>query len=85
MNVPREYWVEVVRSAMYLINWTPTRVLNFKMPIQKLQELVLSPSLNNLEPRIFGCSVYVHQVLDKLDPRAIRCVFVGYAELQKGY
>ena len=85
MNVPREYWGEAIRSAVYLINRTPSRVLDFKAPLQKLQELVPSSSLNNLKPRVFGCSAYIHQVLDKLDPRAIRCVFVGYADLQKGY
>jgi len=46
------------------------------------------PSTPNLEPRIFGCVVYVqvypHQ-RGKLDPCALRCVFVGYADTQKGY
>ena len=50
MNIPREYWGEVVRSAAYLTNRTPSRVLGFKTPFQKLQELVPSLSLNNLEP-----------------------------------
>ena len=85
MNVPREYWGEAVRSAAYLINRTPSRVLGFKTPLQKLQELVSSPSLNNLEPRVFGCLAYVHQALKKLDSQAIRCIFIGYAYLQKGY
>ena len=85
MNVPREYWGESVKSAAYLINRTPSRVLDFQTPLQKLQKLIPSPPLNNLEPRIFGYSAYVHQTLRKLDPRAIRCIFVGYADLQKGY
>ncbi|KAI5346394.1 hypothetical protein L3X38_014273 [Prunus dulcis] len=42
----------------------------------------------NLEPRLFGCVAYVqvypHQ-RGKLDPCALRCVFVGYAATQKGY
>ena len=85
MNVPREYWREVVQSTAYLINQTPSRVLNFKTPLQKLQKLVPSPSINSLEPRVFGCSAYVHQALKKLDSRVIRCIFVGYTDLQKGY
>ncbi|KAJ9561968.1 hypothetical protein OSB04_007128 [Centaurea solstitialis] len=40
MNVPREYWGEAVRSATYLINRTPSRVVDFKTPLQKLEELV---------------------------------------------
>ena len=85
MNVPRKYWGEAVKSAAYLINCTPSSVLNFQTPLQKLQNLIPSPPLNNLEPRVFGCSAYVHQTPGKLDPRAIRCIFVGYAECKKGY
>ena len=85
MNVPREYWGEAVKSTAYLINRTPSSVLNFQTPLQKLQNLIPSPPLNNLEPRVFGCSAYVHLTLKKLDPRAIRCIFVSYADLQKGY
>ena len=85
MNVPREYWGEAVKFAAYFINRTLSRVLDFQTPLQKLQKLIPSPPLNNLEPRIFGCSAYVHQTLKKLDLRAIRCMFVGYADLQKGY
>ena len=42
----------------------------------------------NLEPRVFGCTAYVHipkPQRGKLDPRATKCIFVGYAEFQKGY
>ena len=85
MNVPREYWGEAVKSAAYLINRTPSSVLNFQTPLKKLQNLIPSPPLNNLEPRVFGCSAYIHLTLKKLYPRAIRCIFVGYAECQKGY
>ena len=60
MNVAREYWGEAVKSAAYLINRTPSSVLDFQTPLQKLQNLIPSPPLNNLEPRVFGCSAYVH-------------------------
>ena len=43
---------------------------------------------NNLTPRIFGCTTFVHVHSNnrgKLDPRAIKCVFVGYPSTQKGY
>ncbi|KAK9924142.1 hypothetical protein M0R45_032529 [Rubus argutus] len=42
----------------------------------------------NLEPRVFGCTTYVHipkPQRSKLDPHARKCIFVGYAEFQKGY
>ena len=88
MNMPRFYGVEVVKSVAYLINRTPSQVIDFQTPQQKLQSLLSIPHLPNLEPRVFGCTVYVHipKILrNKLDPCAKRCVFVGYSEFQKGY
>ncbi|KAJ7969169.1 Retrovirus-related Pol polyprotein from transposon TNT 1-94 [Quillaja saponaria] len=41
-----------------------------------------------LPPRIFGCVAYVHlhkNQRTKLDPCAMRCIFLGYATHQKGY
>lgn len=53
-----------------------------------MRTLLDTPHLPNLEPRIFGCTAFVHvpKVLrTKLDPCAANCVFVGYSEFQKGY
>ena len=88
MNMPRFYWGEAMKSVAYLINLTPSQVIDFQTPQQKLQSLLSIPHLSNLEPRVFGCTVYVHipKILrNKLDPCAKRCVFVGYSEFQKGY
>jgi len=66
----------------------PSQVIEFQTPYQKLQTFFETPHQPNLEPRIFGCTVYVHipKVLrSKLDPCAQRCVFVGYSDFQKGY
>ncbi|KAJ8640452.1 hypothetical protein MRB53_017146 [Persea americana] len=63
-------------------------LLTFQTPWHKLHVLVSAPSLPNLEPRIFGCVAYVHipkHQRGKLDLCAKKCVFVGYADLQKGY
>ena len=51
---------------------------------------VLSPNapLFPLPPKIFSCVCYVHILgpgSDKLDPRSIKCVFLGYSRTQKGY
>ena len=88
MNMPRFYWGEAVKTDAYLINRTPSQVIDFQTPQQKLQSLLSIPHLLNLEPRVFGCTVYVHipKILrNKLDPCVKRCVFVGYSKFQKGY
>jgi len=41
-----------------------------------------------LPPRVFGCVAFVHlhkNQRSKLDPCALRCLFLGYAVHQKGY
>jgi hypothetical protein len=88
MNMPRFYWGEAVKSVVYIINRVPSQVIEFQTPYQKLQTLFETPHQPNLEPRIFGCTVYVHIpkfLRSKLDPCAQRCVFVGYSDFQKGY
>lgn len=39
MSVPREYWGEAMQSAAYLMNRTPSSVIEFKTPLQKMHEL----------------------------------------------
>lgn len=47
-----------------------------------------SHSLFPLPPRVFGCSCFVQDIrpsVSKLDPRSLKCVFLGYPRNQKGY
>ena len=53
-----------------------------------MQSFLSVTHLPNLEPQVFGCTVYVHVpkfLWSKLDPCMKQCVFVGYSEFQKGY
>ena len=36
-------------------------------------------------PRIFGCIAYAHIRQDKLEPRALKCCFIGYPDGVEGY
>ena len=88
-NVSKIYWGEVVLTTTYMINRLPSRVLGFKTPMETLSQFYPNLSTtNHLIPRIFGCSAFVHvhsHNRGKLDPRAIKCIFVGYSSTQKGY
>jgi len=35
--------------------------------------------------RVFSCPAYYHVKKDKLDPRARKCVFIGFKKDIKGY
>ncbi|KAI5353924.1 hypothetical protein L3X38_006818 [Prunus dulcis] len=88
MSVPHHLWGHAVLSAAYLINRTPSRVLDFKTPHDLFGDHVSPVSVSKLPPKVFGCVAYVHvysHQRSKLDPCALRCVFIGYSSTQKGY
>ncbi|RVW70809.1 Retrovirus-related Pol polyprotein from transposon TNT 1-94 [Vitis vinifera] len=75
--------------AAYLINRMPSRVLKFQTPCQTLlKSFPTTRLISTVPPKIFGCSVFVHinqQHRSKLDPRSLKCIFLGYSSNQKGY
>ena len=75
---------EIVETACYLINRSPSSTLEDKTP----QEVWTGkkPSLSNL--MVFGCDAYVHvpkEKITKLDSKSERCIFIGYKDVLKGY
>ncbi|RVW33868.1 Retrovirus-related Pol polyprotein from transposon TNT 1-94 [Vitis vinifera] len=89
MNVPKLFWGQAVLTAAYLINRMPSRVLKFQTPCQTLlKSFPTTRLISTVPPKIFGCSVFVHinqQHRSKLDPRSLKCIFLGYSSNQKGY
>lgn len=86
--VPMSFWPETVSTATYLLNRLPSKVLNYKTPIQTLSTQHDLPSIYTLPPRVFGCTVFLYtprHERTKLDPCSKKCVFVRYATTQKGY
>jgi hypothetical protein len=84
MNVPKLLWSEAVMTAAYLINRMPSRILGMKTPC----DILLGSNMFVVPSRVFGCTCFVRDhipTVDKLDPRAIKCIFVGYLSRQKGY
>lgn len=83
-NLPIEYWGECILNAGYLINRTPSIVLNGKTPFEKFYGH--APSYTHL--RVFGCLPYAHNLDhrgDKFASRSRRCVFLGYPYGKKGW
>jgi hypothetical protein len=84
MNVPKFLWSEAVLTATYLINRTPLRVTGMKSPC----ELILKDNTFVVPPKLFGCTCFVRDhrsSVSKLDPRALKCIFLGYSSGQRGY
>ena len=74
--------------ASYLINGIPTRILKFQTPLQFLKYFPQTKIIHYLPLKVFGCIAFVlvqRQNHSKLNPRFVKCVFLGYSPTQKGY
>ena len=60
-------------------------VLNWVTPYH---QLFPNNSLFPIDPKVFGCTSFVQDVrsqVSKLDPKSLKCIFVGYSRVRKGY
>ena len=80
-GLSKRFWAEVVATACYLINRSPSSALNFKTLMELWNKK--PPSLSHLKP--FGCLAYVHVNQGKFNLRALKAVFLGYLIGTKGY
>ncbi|KAL0419100.1 UNVERIFIED_CONTAM: Retrovirus-related Pol polyprotein from transposon TNT 1-94, partial [Sesamum radiatum] len=65
-GLPKSFWGEALVTAAYLINRSPSVPLNGKIP--ELMWTGHSGDISSL--RVFGCSAFIHQSVDKLEPRS---------------
>nr|CAN80831.1 hypothetical protein VITISV_002503 [Vitis vinifera] len=74
-HVPFRFWGDAVLTVCYLINRMPSSVLHDQIP-----QSFLFPDqpLYFLPPRVFGCTCF-------LSAKGMKCLFLGYSRLQKGY
>jgi hypothetical protein len=84
VELGQEFWAEAVVTTCYLVNRSPSSVLDDKTPHKVW--LRKKPSLQHL--RVFGCDAYVHvpkENRSKLDKKDEKCIFIGYKDGVKGY
>ncbi len=83
-NLPNYYFWVVVATTVYIMNRTPTVAVHGMTPKEKFTGK--KPDVSHLI--MFGCIAYVHdpdEKRSKLDPKAEKCIFIGYSLEQKGY
>ncbi|WZY72206.1 hypothetical protein YC2023_004446 [Brassica napus] len=83
-NVPKKFWSDVVATACYLINRTPTLILQGQSPFEVLNQY--KPSLEHM--KVFGCLCFVMvpgEIRNKLEAKSSKAMFIGYSSSQKGY
>lgn len=76
-----KFWGEACKTAAYIINRSPSTAIEFKCP-REMWTGKKPEKMSHL--RVFGCA-WAHVKQDKLKPRALNCLFLGYPEGVKGY
>ena len=83
-DLPMHLWAEAARTAVYVQNRTPHRVLENK----NLEEAFSGEKTKVIHLSIFGYPMYIHIPKDKrikLDPSGRKGIFVGYSETSEAY
>ncbi|GJT93061.1 retrotransposon protein, putative, ty1-copia subclass [Tanacetum coccineum] len=80
-GLPKTFWAEATCTAAYLINRSPSTSIKKNTPMKMWSG---HPSDYGML-RTFGCVAYSHVKQGKLEPRAVKCVLLGYPEGVKGY
>ncbi|KAH9786526.1 hypothetical protein KPL71_010287 [Citrus sinensis] len=80
-KLPKNLWAEILNTACYLVNLSPSTAIEFKTPF----ELWYGKQASYKDLKVFDCLSYAHISQGKLAPRALKCVFIGYPEGTKGY
>lgn len=80
----RLYWSYAVGHAMHIINYLPSHTLSGKL----LYKVLYNEPPTYLNLKVCGSLCYASTLgnnRSKLDPRARKCVFLGYKNVIKGY
>jgi len=83
-KLPKLFWSYAIMHVVHLINIVSSTIISNKCPYEKLYST--APDISNL--RIFGCLCFAstpENNKNKLDPRAKRCIFLGFKAGTKGY
>ena len=81
MHMPKHFWSYAVSTTCSLINQMLASVLNWATPFHTLFP---NKSLFPIEPWIFRCTCFVwdvHSQVSKLDPKSLKCIFLGYSRV----
>ena len=80
-GLSKDFWAEVINMACYIVYRTPSTAIECKTPFEVWSGAPADYS--NL--RVFGRPAYAQVNDGKLEPRAKKCIFLGYASRTKGY
>jgi hypothetical protein len=77
-------WAEAVQIAVYILNRSPTKVVQNKTPFEAWHKQ--KPMVNQF--KVFGCIAYAHipsQEREKFDEKGEKYIFIRYSDESKGF
>ena len=77
----KKFWAEAVSTACFIVNRCPHTFIGLRTP----EEVWSGKPASYDDLKIFGCPAYAHVSQGKLEPRSIKCIFLGYTTGVKGY
>jgi len=83
-KVPKVFWSYAIMHYVHLINHLPSPIIHNNCPYELLHNRIPGTSYMN----VFGCLCFASTLernKHKLDPRAQKCIFLGYKQGTKGY
>ena len=83
-KLPKSFWGEALRTAVDVINLSPSYALDGDIP----EKVWTGKDISYNHLRVFGCRAFVHIPKDeraKLDANSKQCIFLGYAHDEYGY
>jgi hypothetical protein len=82
LGLNKMFWGEALSYACHIVNRLPSVTLNRRTPLEVWSG---SPANDYDSMHIFGCSTYYHVTESKLDPKAMKAIFLGFSRGVKGY
>ncbi|CAL8131459.1 unnamed protein product [Prunus armeniaca] len=83
-EIPYFLWAKAVHTVVCILNRCPTKALNNVTPF----EAYSGRKSGIAHLKVFGSLCYVHmpnELRQKLEPKSVKGVFVGYATCERGY
>ncbi|KAI4357804.1 hypothetical protein L6164_001728 [Bauhinia variegata] len=83
-KLPKAFWGEAMRTAVDLINLSPSIPLSGDIP----ERVWKGKDVSYKHLRVFGCRAFVHIPRDerfKLDGKSKQCIFLSYGNEEFGY
>ncbi|PNF20906.1 hypothetical protein B7P43_G11180, partial [Cryptotermes secundus] len=85
-GLPKSFWGEAVLTASNIRNCCPSKAIQGRIPIEVWSKKAFTIDMAR-EMKVFGCRAWDLNlnVKDKLDSRAVECIYLGSARDAKGY